>query len=469
MLQRGPKIDQDPEDVDRDVSISFDEVVGIARRQAWLVMIIGILGAGIGLSFALTATPLYTATTKVIIDNPASQLSQLNPFGEMGTDNATVLSQVEMIRSEKMIGAVVDRFDLAGPSSASQTADGLISRLTGWFSLVIAAPFAQEEATAVLEADETVARKRALQRVSGALEVKRLGMTYILNIQFTDASPARAADIANGFAAAYLEEQVAVRLESARQAREWLKQRINELAREAELADLEVQQFRSQNQVVAVDGRRVDEQQLSELNSSLVAAIGAASQAEAKFNRIEEIIASGDVRSLVTEALGSNIITDLRQKYLVVDKQAQELEALVGKSHARVLALREEMRRYEEQIFEELQRIRESTRSELAIARQGLADLEAKVTAMSSVSAQNNETLVALKALEDRASTARQMLQTLLSRDQEAQQGQSFAMSESRVISAATAPVAPSYPRKHLFALAGLLLGLVGGAGLGYP
>jgi succinoglycan biosynthesis transport protein ExoP len=468
MLRHNPTVEQDPDHVDRDVSISFEEVVGIARRQAWLVVIVGILGAGFGLSYALTATPLYTATTKVIIDNPASQLSQLNPFGEMGTDNATILSQVEMIRSEKVVGAVVDRFDLARPSSASQSEDGFISRVTEWFSLVIAAPFAQEEATAALEADEGVARSRAVRRVSRALEVKRLGMTYILNIQFTDPSPARAADVANGFAAAYLEELVSVRLESARQAREWLKQQIKELAREAELADLEVQKFRSQNKVVAVDGRRVDEQQLSELNSSLVAAIGAASQAEAKFNRIEQIIASGDLRSLVTEALGSNIITDLRQKYLAVDKQAQELEALVGKSHVRVLALREEMRRYEEQIFEELQRIRESTRSELAIARRGQADLDARVKAMSSVSGQNNETLVALRAIEDRASTARQMLQTLLSRDQEAQQGQSFSMSESRVIAAATAPVAPSYPRKQLFALAGLLLGLVGGAGLGY-
>ena len=41
-------------------------------------------------------------------------------------------------------------------------------------------------------------------------------------------------------------------------------------------------------------------------------------------------------------------------------------------------------------------------------------------------------------------------------------------MSESRVISAASPPANPSYPKKQLFALAGLLLGLVGGAGLGY-
>lgn len=468
MLNRRDAYAQETEEQERDVSISFDEVLGMFRRQGWLVAAVGILGAGLGLAYALTATPYYTATAKVIIDNPTAQLNQLNPFGEMGTDNSTVLSQVELIRSEKVIGTVVDRMLLAERIPQTDKVTGFIERGLNWLSLTFALPSGKDTATLELESDPLAGRTRAIRDAGKLLEVKRLGMTYLLNIEYTDPSPSRAAQIANAFANTYIEEQISVRLDSAKKASTWLKTRIEELSNEAQRADLEVQQFRAQHQMVAVNGQRVDEQQLAELNTQLVAAISAASQAEAKYQRIEDIITSGDVRSLVTEALGSNIITDLRQKYLTVDKQAQELEVLVGAKHARVIERREEMRRYEAQIFEELQRIRESTKSELAIAQQNQADLTKKVAAMSSVSAQNNEVLVELKALEDRASTARTMLQTLLQRDQEAQQGQSFAMSEARIVSAATAPTFPSYPNKKLFSLAGLLLGLMGGAGLGY-
>lgn len=468
MLNRNRPFEPHAEDGERDVSISFDEVLGMARRQGWLVAAVGILGAGLGLAYAFTATPYYTATAKVIIDNPATQLSQLNPFGEMGSDNSTVLSQVELIRSEKVVGTVVDQMLLAQRDAQKDTPSNVIDRTLNWLALTFSFSAGKDAATLELESDPQAGRTRAIRDASKRLDVKRLGMTYILNVEYTDASPARAAQIANAFANAYIEEQINVRLEAARQARTWLRTRIEELSLEVQRADLAVQQFRTKNQMVAVNGQRVDEQQLSELNTQLVASIGVASQAEAKFQRIEEIIRSGDLRSLVTEALGSNIITDLRQKYLAVDKQAQELEVLVGPDHQRVQALRDEMKRYEAQIFEELQRIRESTRSELEIARQSQADLKTKVAGMSSVSAQNNEVLVEQKALEDRANTARAMLQTLLQRDQEAQQGQSFQMSEARIVSAATPPVTPSYPNKRLFGLASLLLGLVAGAGLGY-
>lgn len=456
------------EEIERDDAISFVELLGVFRRQGLLAAGFGLFVGILGLAFALTTTPQYTATAKIMIDSPSMQLDQMNPFGDMGTDNATVLSEVEVLRSEKVIGAVVDRLNLSQPLIEGQAGKGIVRRFLGWIGRIFSFGASEDGSITALEQDALVGRKLAIQRTAKALEIKRLGLTYILNIQYTNPSPELAAKVANTFASVYIDEQVSLRFASAKQAREWLKERIDELTKEAQAADLQVQQFRAESKLVTVDGRRMDEQQLGELNSQLVVAISAASQAESKYQRIESIIASGDVRSLVTEALGSTIIIDLRQKYLTVSKQALELEVVVGKKHSRVVALNEEMRRYELQIFEELQRIRESTKSELAIARQTQADLELQVKGMSAVSAGNNEVLVELRALEDRANTARAMLQTLLQRDQEAQQGQSFSMSEARVISSATAPTEPSYPSKLKFTLAAMLLGLVGGAGIGY-
>ena len=111
------------EEIERDDTISFDELLGVFRRQGLLAGGIGLFVGILGLAFALTTTPQYTATAKIIIDSPSMQLDQMNPFGDMGTDNATVLSEVEVLRSEKVIGAVVDRLNLSQPVSDSLELD----------------------------------------------------------------------------------------------------------------------------------------------------------------------------------------------------------------------------------------------------------------------------------------------------------------------------------------------------------
>ena len=50
MLKRNNSLPPEQDDVGSDSLISFDEVVGIAKRQGWLVGAVGILGAGLGLA-----------------------------------------------------------------------------------------------------------------------------------------------------------------------------------------------------------------------------------------------------------------------------------------------------------------------------------------------------------------------------------------------------------------------------------
>lgn len=107
------------------------------------------------------------------------------------------------------------------------------------------------------------------------------------------------------------------------------------------------------------------------------------------------------------------------------------------------------MAEYERLLFAELSRIAESYRSDVDVAKSRENDLYNKVTQATSVSAAAGETQVELRELERTADAYRNLYQSFLSRFQEASQQQSFPVTEARVISRATVPKSPSYPKSR--------------------
>jgi succinoglycan biosynthesis transport protein ExoP len=125
------------------------------------------------------------------------------------------------------------------------------------------------------------------------------------------------------------------------------------------------------------------------------------------------------------------------------------------------------MEEFERLINEELQRIAESYRSDAEVARQKEGSLSLAMSGLVGASAGTNQTLVQLRELEREAETYRALYQTFMQRYQEAIQQQSFPVSEARIITAATPPARPSYPKRGLILALSLILGAMVGSGLG--
>lgn len=125
------------------------------------------------------------------------------------------------------------------------------------------------------------------------------------------------------------------------------------------------------------------------------------------------------------------------------------------------------MKEYEKQMFDELNRLAESARSDLDIAREREKSLSDTVDRLVTANAADNQSLVTLRELEREAEASRILYQTFLNRHQEALQQQSFPMAGARVISAAVVPPFPSHPRKALVLPLWFMLGGMVGAVIG--
>jgi succinoglycan biosynthesis transport protein ExoP len=456
-----------PEEQDSVVTIDFDDLLAAARRQ-WRVVAIAVgVALALGVLYILTAVPLYTASTSVLIDRENRAIAdQLSSLGGVLDDEAAVLSQVELLKSDTISLAVVDRLKLLQDAEFNASGGSLVGAVvsmarslldvTSWFGGAV-------ETAGQEEAD----RQAASQSVKDNMEVSRVGRTYVLEISYVSVSAQLSARIAGAIADAYLTDKLDSKYDATRRAGDWLQERIEELRQKSLESDLAVQKFRTANGLVSTGDRLVTDQQLSELNSALIVAQADTAKAEANLARIRDIIAKGQNDAIVTAVLDSSISNNLREKFLDASKREAEIADRLGPNHAQAVRLRGEMREYQRLMFEELGRIAESYQSEVDVARSRENSLTDSVAMAAGISATANETQVQLRELERGAEAYKNLYQTFLQRYQEAIQQQSFPITEARIISRAMPPETPSHPRKGLVLALAFVLGCGAGAGFG--
>ena len=133
--------------------------------------------------------------------------------------------------------------------------------------------------------------------------------------------------------------------------------------------------YKAEHNIVDTGGRLMNEQQLAELNSELIQARASTAEAKARLDRVQQIVASGDVdpeataTATVADTLHNDVINKLRGQYLDNERRAADWAVKYGAGHLAVVGLRNQMAELRHNIFEELKRAAESYKNDYAIAK----------------------------------------------------------------------------------------------------
>jgi len=434
----------------------FSSVVGFLRQQYLIIAVTILVALGLGIVYLFSAKSTYTATASLIIDSRKNQLfQQQSVLGDIPVDSSSVESQVQILKSESIALAVIKELNLSDDPEFSGSGGGLIGTLIGSVTHLFSSssPNSDFEAT-----------RRTVEAFASRLAVRRVGLTYIIEIAFSSYSADHAAQIANAVADAYVTDQLEAKYQATRRASFWLQDRIKELRNQASVAERSVVEFKAQNNIVESGGRLMNEQQLAELNSELVAARSKVSETKAKLDRIESILNSespeATVDATVTDTLNSPVVTKLRSQYLEIASREADWSRRYGVNHQAAVSLRIQMQGIRASILDELRRLGESYKSDYQIATQREASIQKQLSTTVTESQATNQAQVSLRDLESSAQTYRALYDNFLQRYMESVQQQSFPITEARVITKASRPLRPSAPRK------GLVLALSGAVGL---
>jgi polysaccharide biosynthesis transport protein len=456
----GPVDENDSESA----SPSMLQVRDFLVREWRLIAAVTVLAIVLGAGFIAISPAKYTAQADMIIDTKRVTWTQT----EMSTDNrtvedASVESEIETTKSEKVAIAVINRLHLTEDPEFVGAGRSLIRRALSVFKFNSGPELKQSK-------DELL--RSVLATFKANLRVMRLGRSYIEQISFTSLDRAKAATIANAVADAYIEDQLQAKFDATRRASEWLEQRIGELRKQASDAYKAVQDFKSDNGIIiGVEGKLASEVELDQLGVALAKARADTSQARAKLDRISRVLEQRSDKEnnfnipdpVVTDALSNPVITKLRQQFLDDQNKESEWSARYGSDHQAARNLRAEMAALQRAIWDEISRIAESYKSELQIAKSQEESIDKRMTEVFEKSATMRQSQVRLRELETAANSYRGIYETFLSRFTQSVQQQSFPSTEARLVTFASAPAAPSSPKVGLT----LALAAVIGLGLG--
>ena len=441
------------------------EIRDFLGRQWRLIALVTGLAIVVGAAYIAISPYRYTAQADMIIDTKKVTWTQTEMASENRlVEDASVESEIETTKSEKVAIAVIRRLHLTEDSEFVGAGRGLMRRLFSVFKLTSTPP--------ELSADELM--RGVLATFKDNLRVIRLGRSYIEQIQYTSLDTDKAATIANATADAYIEDQLQAKFEATRRASAWLEQRIGELRKQASDAYKEVQDFKSENSIIiGVDGKLASEVELDQLGIALAKARADTSQARAKLDRISRVLEQRSDKEtsfnipdpVVTDALSNPVITKLRQQFLDDQNKESEWSARYGADHTAARNLRAEMAALQRAIWDEISRIAESYKSELQIAKSQEESIDKRMIEVFQKSGSARQSQVRLRELETAANTYRGIYETFLSRFTQSVQQQSFPSTEARVVTFASPPRGPSSPKISLTlalaALCGLGLGIM--------
>jgi polysaccharide biosynthesis transport protein len=446
--------------IDLGTTLTVERVVDIVRRQWPLIAAILAGTLTLIIVYLLTATPMYTANARILMDTRQTQvLDKDSGVTNALIDPGFVDSQVEILNSDDLILSIVRRLKLTDDPEFNGSEPGLIPLVIG-------------KVLSLFSSDGPPSKERiergAVEAIQKNLKVERVLTTYVLSVSFRSKSAEKAAQITNAISDAYMVGALEAKYQSTKRAGEWLQQRSAELREQATASDRAVQTFKAQNNIVGTSRGLMSEQQLTDVNTQLIQARAATAEAKARLDRIEAISDKDLAQPTVTDALSNTVITRLRAQYLDLAAQYADWSSRYGKTHQASVNLANRMEEMRKAIADEVRRIADSYRSEYEIAKSRETSLEDNMKGLVAQAGSTAQAQVKLRDLESAADTYRNLYNNFLEKLQQATQNQSFPISEARIISTAVKPDKKSSPKTVLFLIGGVIGGLCFGFGAAF-
>lgn len=432
------------------------QVLAVARRHKTVIGCFTLAFLALAIAYLAVTPKQYFATAEMIIDpRKSSEFTQDSGSGVVSpVDSAVVESQGEVLKSENVATSVIRQFDLVN-NPTFMARPGLLSKLMSM----------------VVHGEPPSEYKRLRQTIDGfenRLTIKRVGVTYLFEIGFTSPDPQQAADVANAVAAAYVADDLDAKYSSRTRAAAWMQDRVKQLGQQASDAEHALDDFRRTNNIISTGGRSLDEQQVAEITSQLSIARASTSETRAKLDRIDQITGTGELNLSVADALNNEVIVKLRDSYLDMSKREADLTQRLGPQHQAAVHLRADMAHVKSSMFDELKRIGEGYRSDFQIAKSREEGLTRDLDKAVHASQTTGTAQVQARQLESAAQSYRALYDNFLQRYGESVQQQSFPLTETRVVTSASAPLKKSQPKTLITLLGATVMGGLLGFGVGW-
>jgi succinoglycan biosynthesis transport protein ExoP len=432
---------------------SISDYWHILLKRKWIVIVsVAIILITTAL-ISLHTTPIYEAVAKITISpptsNPLNFKDNNSSSAALEDPQAGINTQVKILQSDTMAELVIHRMnldtraDFAGPAQTQSNGGIAVSQSP---------------------AEESFRLESLIRKLQGNLTIQQIPDTTLVQIGYSDPSPALAAEIANGITAAYIEQNVKSRYDSTMQAADWLSKQLADMQIKMQTAQAKLVQYQKEHAIVGTDDKQnLTTEKLDELNRELTSAQADRIQKESLYN----VAKRGDPSTL-SVILQDPILSALRQRQSELQTRYAQLDTWAGQSYPQMREITSQLDQLNKSINEQVKNSVSRIHNDYQTAVNREQMLQEALGEQMGIADQLNQNAIEYKVLKQEADSNRQIYDGLLQQLKEASLAAGLTSSNTRVVDRARLPrypTKPNIPRSLEFAL---LVGLVVGIALAF-
>jgi capsular exopolysaccharide synthesis family protein len=378
----------------------------------------------------------YAEATLIIHPVSGSLAQPENPQSAMPPDTSAIDTEVEVLRSAGIAQSVVRKLKLYeepefGGSPATQPNDE--------------------------------AMRRVVAAVEGNSRIRRVGLTYVVQVGFLAATTAKAKWIADGIVDAYMARKLDEKLAEMGRANRDLGATLGGLRDQALQSESRVEAYEAQNNLLGANGTSLTEAELSALNQQIAGAQADSAEKNARLAAALAQARSGSGGSDVGATLASDTIGALRQKEADSSAALARLNTEFRPDYPLVKKASAELQDIQSQLKSETTRILSSLRADADAASRREASLESSRQQTESKLATNDRSRAGLLTLQQAADSSKKIYETYLTRASEVSAARSLQQVDATVEARAiAAPASPFTSLRFILAMA-IFLAIVAG------
>jgi len=456
----GREFDFDTDREERFNEIDVHGLWGAAVRRRRLILLPTLAALLLSIVAVNMISPRYTGEAQILLENQESfftrpQNDQVLSDGAT-VDPEAVASQVQLLTSRDIARRAIKALHLEGNPEFDPLANGV-----GAVKRVLVLLGIARDPTLTPPED------RILGNFADKLSVFSPTKTRVITIDFQSKDPELAAAAANKVAELYLEEQSNAKRSRAKASAASLKALISDLESKLADASAKVEEFRSSTGLLTgANNMTITGQQLAELNTEVSKARTAQADAQAKVSLVRDMLKKGRIAD-VSDVLNNDLVRRIAEQRVSARAQlALELRTLLP-GHPRIKELQAQVGDLDVALRNAVDQTTRALENEARIAGNRVANLEAVLSQQKKTTSVANSDEIRLRELERVADAYKEQLAGSTAKYQAAlaREDSSATPADARIISRATAPRDPSYPKKIPLVVFATLATFIGTSG----
>jgi capsular exopolysaccharide synthesis family protein len=447
--------------------VSVKQLLMVVWRRRWLLALVVLILMALAAAFCVLVTPRYTAemTLALNIEPSEQDATQNMEGGIVSKDMSEVGTAINVLLSPGAMRAVVKalhlqddpEFDpLVRPRHAgildnlglakywpktSDIAKNLPEKLQHllWGNFDARQPTEEEK---IGTAQDVVAKH---------ISVTNDGKSYTIMVSVTAYEPEKAARMANTLAQWYIDHRQEWRAQQLDQVAGMLTGRGDALRQQVIKAESAVADYQARHGIVGLtQDNTLAIDALTKLNTELISARSARSEAEANLTQMKQFAATRS-REAAAQIVGNapNLVSVIDQRNQL-RAQIAGLSKTYTNAHPAMVDLKSRLSAVDAELDKEINSVLGGTEARLRIARANEADLERHVKELTDTNQKNTLASPELRELQSKRDAAQAIYQNYLQGVGKVSVAAGAQAFDVQIWSPAVPPIWPSFPQTFL-------------------